>query len=226
MPGRNATPTPWLCALATSVLLTDAARARGDDSDLCLQAAADAAAQTGVPFEVLQAIATVETGRQGRPWPWTVNFGGEGQWFDSADEAEESAQSAIGGGATNVDVGCFQLNYRWHADGFESIAAMLDPDRNATYAANYLAAQFARTGDWALAAAAYHSATPEYAAAYQSKFEKVYAGLSGDTPPPPVLQSDEPGRENSFPLLIAGATGSRGSLVPSGSRGLRLIGGP
>lgn len=198
--------------------------AREDPAGLCLDAAAEAASRTGVPYDVLLAISKVETGRNDRPWPWTVNFGGDGHWFDSAAEAEASVTEAVDRGVTNVDLGCFQLNYRWHAEGFASITDMLDPRQNATYAARFLARHFAETGDWALAAAAYHSATPEYAAAYKAKFEAAY----GSTPSEASQTHEAPttARENRFPLLVAGATGSRGSLVPAGSGGLRLIGAP
>lgn len=224
MPGRNALFTAVTAAALAA--LGGPAAGREDPSDLCLQAASDASARTGVPYDVLRAIATVETGRQGRPWPWTVNFGGDGQWFDSADAAETGVAEALRAGATNVDLGCFQLNYRWHAEGFASIKDMLDPAQNATYAAEFLAEHFAQTGDWALAAAAYHSATPEFAAAYQARFEAAFAGLSGSPPHSVDSAPDQPARENRFPLLMAGSTGSRGSLVPAGTGGLRLIGAP
>lgn len=215
-------PTATLALLLSATL----AQGREDPSDLCLQAASDAAEQTGVPYSVLRAISLVETGRQGRPWPWTVNFGGDGRWFDSAVEAEAEAAAALGQGATNVDLGCFQLNYRWHAEGFASVSDMLDPAQNALYAAEYLADHFAQTGDWALAAAAYHSGTPEFATAYQAKFEAAYAQLEGGAPPVddqgPYLSE----RENRFPLLVAGSTGSGGSLVPASPGGVRLIGAP
>jgi hypothetical protein len=225
MPGRKARSGPLHCACLAVFLLSATAQSREDASSLCLQAASGAARQTGVPYDVLLAISKVETGREGRPWPWTVNFGGDGHWFDSADVAEASVTDAIDRGATNVDLGCFQLNYRWHSDGFASVADMLDPDRNATYAATFLARQFARTGDWASAAAAYHSGTPEYAEIYQAKFEAVYAGLDGSHPPQDPLPVAEE-HTNGFPLLVAGATGRNGSLVPTGPGGLRLIGAP
>lgn len=226
MPGRNDLFDAPLPAALAVLLFAAPVQAREDASDLCLQAASDAAAQTGVPYAVLHAIATVETGRQGRPWPWTVNFGGDGRWFESAAEAEDSVAAALGQGVTNVDLGCFQLNYRWHGEGFASVADMLDPAQNATYAANFLAEHFSQTGDWALAAAAYHSATPEYATAYQAKFEAAYAGLADETPPTGEADTNLPRRENRFPLLMAGSTGSGGSLVPARSAGLRLIGAP
>lgn len=213
------------CASLCLVLLAAATPAREDPAALCLDAAADAAFRTGVPYDVLLAITTVETGRGNRPWPWTVNAGGEGQWFDSAADAEARVAEVVGDGETNVDLGCFQLNYRWHSQGFASIADMLDPDRNAAYAAAFLAGHFAQTGDWATAAAAYHSATPEHARIYQAKFEAAYAGVDEVASEVPG-EAPEVARLNRFPLLVAGASGTGGSLVPPGSGGIRLIGGP
>jgi hypothetical protein len=128
-------------------------------------------------------------------------------------------------GTTNIDLGCFQLNYRWHGEAFGSIDEMLDPQANALYAARFLGRKYAETGDWALAAAAYHSGTPEFADRYRSRFEAVYAALTGDTP----LSAEDPpisDRVNRFPLLVAGLAGSHGSLVPGTAGGSRLIGGP
>ena len=214
--------------LATVVAIAAPARGGSDPSALCLRAAQSAANRNGVPYEVLLAVAVVETGRDRRPWPWTVNLGGEGHWLDGEAEAVALVATAIDKGATNIDIGCFQLNYRWHAEAFASLADMLDPDQNADYAAKYLAAHFAKTGDWALAAAAYHSATPEHADRYRAKFEETYTtladagldGAMGDGALAPVA------RLNSFPLLVAGGVGLRGSLVPATSGGQRLIGQP
>ena len=167
------------------------------------------------------AISLVETGRDGEPWPWTVNVGGDGHWLDTAEAAGEIARTALGQGLTNIDLGCFQLNLRWHAGSFSSVEDMLDPERNALYAANYLAGHFAETGDWSLAAAAYHSATPENADRYLTRFEEALkVGAEGIGLPP------EAERINGFPLLVGGQSGRQGSLVPDTLQGVRLIGGP
>jgi hypothetical protein len=203
--------------------LVSAASASSDPSGLCNRAARLAADATGVPYEALLALSVVETGRDLRPWPWTVNLGGEGHWLDTADAAARLVAEALGRGATNIDIGCFQLNYRWHAAAFRSTEDMLDPERNALYAATYLAEQYARTGDWALAAAAYHSSTPEHAARYQARFEETAARLDETPLTPAVAEVD---RTNGFPLLVAGAQGHNGSLVPATPGGLRLFGEP
>ncbi len=212
--------------MATWLLASMPAHAVGDRSALCRDAAAKASAATGVPYDVLLTVATVETGRNNQPWPWTVNFGGEGHWFDSAAEAAASVDAALRDGATNIDLGCFQLNYRWHAQAFGSVDDMLDPSRNAGYAAEYLSHHYAKTGDWALAAAAYHSATPEYARAYQGKFEATYARLAVGSAPGLPEPMDAPLRLNSFPLLVAGSVGLNGSLFQAADGGRRLIGAP
>ena len=82
-----------LSALALGTLLSLPVQARNDPSTLCLSAAAEAAEATGVPYEVLLAIAVVETGRDDRPWPWTVNVAGDGRWFDTKEEAETEVRS-------------------------------------------------------------------------------------------------------------------------------------
>jgi len=191
---------------------------------LCEAAAAEAAKLLGVPYDVLIAVSVVETGRDNRPWPWTVNIGGDGHWLNTTTEAEAVVQTALDAGLTNIDLGCFQLNYRWHAQAFASISDMLDPFRNAAYAAAYLSAQYDETGDWAAAAAAYHSATPEHAERYRALFEETWTALAGDPDGPDDPQTEI--RLNRFPLLIAGHAGGRGSLVPVTAGGNRLIGEP
>jgi hypothetical protein len=210
------------CLTVSVPILGNASR---DAAKLCADAAVRAASQTGVPYDVLLAVSVVETGLDGRPWPWTVNLGGEGHWLETAEDAETLVYEALAQGRTNIDIGCFQLNHRWHGHAFASVADMLSPEANALYAAEYLSEHHGQTGDWAAAAAAYHSSTPEHAERYQARFESAWANLAGQGPESATLNVP-PDRLNLFPLLAAGQSGSPGSLVPDTAVGRRLIGGP
>jgi hypothetical protein len=206
-----------------SFVLPPAAVATPDPSGQCVAAAVDAAREVGVPPDILQAVALAESGRSVgerlQPWPWAVSFAGQGRWYDDPISAELAVTERLALGATNVDIGCFQLNYRWHGDAFPTIGAMFDPDRNARYAARFLAEKFAETGDWVDAAAAYHSRTPEHAARYKSRVETLLSGLSSQFTQAVVA------RVNRYPLLVGGQAGAIGSLVPALEGGNGLIGG-
>ncbi len=127
-------------------------------SGLCDLAAQRAASDQGVPLDVLRAITRTETGRGGgaglQPWPWTVNMEGAGKWFEAEEEARQYVFTHFKRGARSFDVGCFQINYRWHGHAFESIEQMFDPITNAQYAARFLNELFTEFGNWSEAAGA------------------------------------------------------------------------
>lgn len=229
----------FLCALAFCRI--DAAAA--DPADLCDRAAVAAARATGVPLDVLQAIAMTETGRRRggrlRPWPWATNAGGAGRWFESRENAEAHIRDLIAGGQRSIDIGCFQVNLRWHGHAFAGPEAMLEPAGNAIYAARFLAGLAAELGSWEAAAGAYHSRTPELAERYAARFRGHLAALQAGPVRPPVAQAGA-GRGQSaaaghgrrperpapepYPLLAGGAPAGMGSLVPlGGARGAFLM---
>lgn len=148
---------------------------------LCDRAAATAAAETGVPLDVLRAITRTETGRRlaggFHPWPWTMNIEGKGIWFDSRAEALAHAEKTLAAGTTSFDMGCFQVNYRWHGRNFPDLVAMIDPLESARYAARFLARLHAETGDWEKAAGFYHSRAPRFNLRYRARFAQMRASL-------------------------------------------------
>lgn len=214
------------------LLVSHPASARPAPEQICDHVARIASQQTGVPLSVLQAITRTETGRKKgdrfTPWPWTVNMEGKGVWFDTLDEARAYVFREFKRGARSFDVGCFQLNYKWHHQGFTSIDQMFDPQTNALYAAKFLKTLYAEKGTWADAAGAYHSRTPKYANRYKAIFEKHRRRAGGSetiqtaAAPAPLPVPGKPpvrARVNRFPLLrpgIEGAGARLGSLVPAG----------
>lgn len=164
------------------------------DAALCHRAAAVASAETGVPLPVLTAIMGAETGRADgdaapEPWPWTLHATGQGHWLADAPQARATLADLIAQGERNIDIGCFQINLRWHGTAFASAADMLDPLANARHAAGYLRQLQAETGDWRRAAGAYHSRDPLRAEAYVRRVEGVHlqlAGTGADPAPAPM----------------------------------------
>lgn len=197
---------------------------------LCDQAARVAAKARNVPYDVLQAISRAETGRTaaGRldPWPWTVNMEGTGKWFNSEDEARAYVFRHFKRGARSFDVGCFQVNYKWHGAAFRSIDDMFDPVMNADYAAKFLLDLYHEFGTWSAAAGAYHSRTQSHARTYTARFEKIRADTAEYRDLPPVVRH-APARGPTHVLasgapapLISGGAARLGSLVPiSGATG-------
>ncbi len=231
----------FVLATLLAFLAAEPGAAQDDLSRVCDRAAVAAAAESGVPVSVLKAIALTETGRarggSTRPWPWTVNMEGKGVWFDNRAAALAYVYEHFKRGARSFDVGCFQINYKWHHQHFASIEEMFDPLANAQYAAEFLRSLHAESGDWEVAAGAYHSRTPEYANRYKAKFAGYRAHfLHEDALPlvvePPLLAADlavspstggvTRARINTYPLLQGGAQPALGSLVPLANRGAAI----
>ncbi len=204
-------------------------------SEICRQSAKQAALATGVPLSVLRAISLTETGRKQNgkflSWPWTVNMEGKGRWFNNKTDALQFAASGLQRGARSFDIGCFQINYRWHGRAFRSIEQMFDPNANALYAARYLLRLFQEKGSWNAAAGAYHSRTSKYAKPYAARFSRIRARLAGENIAS-INKGESRGtkatrqRTNNFPLLklTPNAVFANGSLValfvPSGGKTL------
>ncbi len=212
--------------IAALMFLAQAADA-ATTAALCDRAAQRAALAEDVPLDVLKAIARVETGRTQNgalePWPWTVNREGQGYWFASEVEAKSYVFDIFKSGVRSFDVGCFQINYRWHGKAFRSIDAMFDPDENATYAARFLAQLYAELGSWPAAAGAYHSRTQHLAASYSDRFQTVLAQLDGSGT---ALERD-PFTASASPLIPLNAhpvgQNALGSLVPETSTATAFI---
>lgn len=201
-----------------------ATRSDSEISGLCDRAAFAASQSKGVPLDVLLAISRTETGRRKnsdmQPWPWAVNMEGKGRWFSNIDEARSYVFTHFKNGARSFDVGCFQINYKWHGEGFRSIDDMFDPVLNAEYAAGFLTGLYQEFGNWSDAAGAYHSRNIELAREYTVKFDLIRAALAANG----VLDATAHLRKPPYSLslnkalasssLLRGGTLALGSLVP------------
>ena len=159
----GATATVFTVAEARDVAVTD----RPLSDDRVCQGAIQSAEQTyHLPLQLLSAISITESGRivpqtgHIAAWPWTINVGGAGYFYDTKEQAVAAVKGYQAKGIQSIDVGCLQVNLSFHPTAFASLDQAFDPVTNVTYAAGFLTRLFAQSHSWAMAAAAYHSQTP------------------------------------------------------------------
>lgn len=155
----------------------------------CEELAASAGADAGIPAGLLPAMARVESGKsiQGtvKAWPWTLNNAGNGTYHDSLPDALARLDTLLASGTRNVDLGCMQLNWRWHSSAFADASAMMDPKANTRYAAAFLRDLHQRHGTWTAAVAHYHSSDSARGKAYAAKVARVHEQIVA-APAPPI----------------------------------------
>jgi soluble lytic murein transglycosylase-like protein len=116
-----------------------------------------AATLENVPLGLLYAIALTETGVAGKLNPYALNVDGKPHLAQSQADALAVFEEAAAANSKLVDVGCMQINYRYHHDKFQSVNDMLDPEKNVHYAAKFLRSLKQRHGSWTEAVARYHA---------------------------------------------------------------------
>lgn len=143
-----------LAAAAISSAATGLAAAAANPCEPEILRAAD---RYGVPVGILYAVGLTETGRKGSLQPNALNIEGKAVFPKSAAEALAAFQAARSEGKTLIDLGCMQINHRYHAAEFRSVRDMLDPRRNVDYAARFLVNLHSRHESWSMAVARYHA---------------------------------------------------------------------
>jgi tetratricopeptide (TPR) repeat protein len=162
---------------------------------------AKAEQEKNIPQGLLAAMAEIESGRadpasgKKAPWPWTVNGNGAGQFFETKAQAVGRAIELLSENVDVVDVGCLQVNLRYHPTAFKNLEEAFDPTANIAYAARHLIELQGQLGNWTKAVAAYHAPNhPANGTAYLSKVMAAWRSrlnlspLAGaiDTPPKPA----------------------------------------
>jgi len=131
--------------------------AHAEESLACEREMTRAAAQHGVPLNVLYSVGLTETGHKGELSPYDMNVDGQAVHSTSLAEAMARFTQAQQRGAKFIDIGCMQINHHFHGAEFRSLSEMFDPVRNVEYAANFLKVLKAQEGSWTLAVARYNA---------------------------------------------------------------------
>ncbi len=126
-------------------------------SGLCEAQILKAAHKWNVPAGILHSVGLTETGRKGALYPFALNIEGRTVFAASLAEALAEFEKARNEGHTLIDLGCMQINFRYHGGSFASAGQMLDPESNVDYAARFLANLHSRHQTWTMAVARYHA---------------------------------------------------------------------
>ncbi|MDX2225059.1 MAG: transglycosylase SLT domain-containing protein [Rhodospirillaceae bacterium] len=168
------------CVIAAGSPTSVAAQVESDIRD-CLRFVQSYERSLKIPAGLLLAVAFVESGREvgGEriPWPWTMNAGGDGAYFDRKADAIAAVRKRLDDGERSIDVGCMQVNLRYHPNAFRDLETAFDPAANVAYAAQYLRSLYRLQGSWAKAVERYHSSDDGRREEYR---EKVLAFWNGD----------------------------------------------
>lgn len=174
-----------LSGLAVSLLSegsrasTEAGPIAEDDWRLCVEAAEASASRFDIPNIFMQAILLVESGKAVDgvhvPWPWALNAEGEGHWHSTKREALTHVEELVENGATSFDVGCAQLNYRYHGQHFDTVTAMVEPTANLHHAARFVRELKDQTPCWGKAISRYHSRNAARGSRYLTAVRRALA---------------------------------------------------
>ena len=136
--------------------------AAATDTPDCMALARLSEERHGLPVGILQSISAVEASRiqsdgSYSAWPWTLNDSGKGLFFDNREQVLDYLDIHMTNPDTSIDIGCMQINTKWHGAFFETLDEMLDPAGNIAYAAGFLTDLYYAHGSWNEAIRHYHS---------------------------------------------------------------------
>lgn len=174
--------SPFVHQQKKAIITTTIKTEQTSEIDVCGNAAKKAEAEYNIKPELLQTIASVESGRwvasaQKRiAWPWTVQANGKGHYYKSKAEAVAAVKAMQEKGINNIDVGCMQINLKYHAHAFKSIEDAFEPEENVAYSAKFLKKLHQKNGsNWQKTAMQYHSKNHGKGLVYKKRLEKHYA---------------------------------------------------
>ena len=158
----------------------------------CPRLIAQTEARRNIPRGLLMAIALTESGNRGTPSPYAMNIAGRSHFAQSGQEMANIINSNWGRGVRSIDVGCMQVNLKFHAENFSRLTDLLNSVTNVEYGASYLIKLAKESGSWKSAVMSYHNKkNPTRRAWYGCKVWNNYLAINrqpsgylqcGDTP--------------------------------------------
>ena len=140
--------------------------------------------QTDIPKGLLLGIGKAEAIRKINNkyiiWPWTINHAGKSMFFDTKKQMRDYVFKNLKRNDFNIDVGCMQINIRWHKNNFKKIADMFEVSPNISYATSFLLQLKKKYGSWDKAIKHYHSSDPKKNIPYLIKVKSFWKRLEDE----------------------------------------------
>ena len=136
-----------------------------DKFKLCKNKIESVELQTDIPKGLLLGIGKAEAIRKINNkyiiWPWTINHAGKSLFFDNKEQMKNYVFKNLKRKDFNIDVGCMQINIKWHKNNFKKISDMFEVNPNISYSASFLKQLKNKHGSWDKAIKHYHSSDPK-----------------------------------------------------------------
>ena len=133
-----------------------------------------------LPNKLLTSISLVESGiiegNTINSWPWALNVNGKSKYFDNKKDTLSFLKESLKKNR-NIDIGCMQINYKFHGHNFKTLDHILNPEENVKYAAQFLKKLFKRHKSWNEAISRYHSSEPARKKRYLTKVKNFWDNL-------------------------------------------------
>ena len=147
------------------ILAKEAFADNTDKLKLCKNTIESIELQTDIPKGLLLGIGKAEAIRKINNkfiiWPWTINHAGKSLFFDNKEQMKNYVFKNLKRKDFNIDVGCMQINIKWHKKNFKKISDMFEVNPNISYAASFLKQLKNKHGSWDKAIKHYHSSDPK-----------------------------------------------------------------
>ena len=151
--------------LSFLILVKEALADYIDILKLCENTIESVELQTDIPKGLLLGIGKAEAIRKINNkyiiWPWTINHAGKSLFFDNKEQMKNYVFKNLKRKDFNIDVGCMQINIKWHKNNFKKISDMFEVNPNISYAASFLKQLKNKHGSWDKAIKHYHSSDPK-----------------------------------------------------------------
>lgn len=127
-----------------------------------------ASSEYNIPKGILYAISVHESGKNGKPWPWTLNVDGASYYYNSRIQECDAIKIFLKNGAQFIDIGPMQMDWEYHGNMFLNVWQATNPEVNISASAFLLNKLYKETGSWHKAVAYYHSSIPNQGIPYMN----------------------------------------------------------